>query len=304
MGALLAQAGRPFVIEHDLAESLGWLEEVDAHELLTRCPFARVAVWHALLSPDGVVGQYNREKWGVEVARDLPDVEDVEPTALDRTSLRGQGPLRWLRLDGQRSDALLHSPPPRHITTGDLSLEDALCLWAGSPPSDIVHGQCALPAPYVYLRGSLPAKHAGECLQGSVFEELLSSASFGSKPYSVSLYASQQGLQTNLHADEHSGFLVQVCGRKRVVLFSKKDARALRCPAWGRPDAAVNRRSWYDDGVPDDPGWSEQPPFQGLCALEVEVGPGEALFIPRGWFHDVLSKSSQTLGLVLRCHDC
>merc|ERR1712060_494188 len=123
----------------------------------------------------------------------------------------------------------------------------------------------------------------------------------GSEAYRTTLYASQRGLQTNLHADEHSGFLIQVRGVKRVVLFTPKASRSLRCSSWGDVNTPISRRSWFDSGVPDVSDWAETPPFASLDGREVEVGPGEALYIPRGFFHDVLSRSDETLGLVLRC---
>merc|ERR1712137_998072 len=108
--------------------------------------------------------------------------------------------------------------------------------------------------PYVYLRGTVTSEAAERLLESSVFEHLRNTSSFGTNPFGVTLYASTAGMQTNLHVDEHSGFLVQVIGRKRVVLFDKS-SRALRCATWGAVDAPINRRSWYDAGVPDVPGW-------------------------------------------------
>eukprot|EP00928_Gymnodinium_smaydae_P070973 TRINITY_DN54688_c0_g1_i1.p2 TRINITY_DN54688_c0_g1~~TRINITY_DN54688_c0_g1_i1.p2 ORF type:complete len:348 (-),score=43.84 TRINITY_DN54688_c0_g1_i1:81-1124(-) len=331
-GALLGQAGRPFIISHDLASKLDWPDEVDVADLFPRCRFARAALWHTLLSPDGVVGQYDRAKWGVDVAngdslvqQSVSDEktseahhessklthagEESAPECAASSSSssafeRSPCHLRWIPLAGQASEALDTCPPPRHVTTMDLPLESALCLWAGTSPCQSAASLIPdLPKPYVYLRGTLPSVLAKECLENSVFQELLASSCFGSKPFSATLYASQRGLQTNLHVDEHSGFLVQVWGTKRVVLFSKS-ARSLRCDTWGQLDVPVNRRSWFHSGVPDKTGWLECQPFDSLQPFEVELGPGEALFIPRGWFHDVLSRSQQTLGLVLRCHGC
>ncbi|CAK0824349.1 unnamed protein product [Prorocentrum cordatum] len=139
-------------------------------------------------------------------------------------------------------------------------------------------------------------------------------------------------MQTNLHCDQHSGFLVQVVGSKRVVLVgagppsdvaAREARRALRCRHWGDLRAPVNRRSWHHDGLPDVPvadwaGLANGGPFGpsslgariGLGQIaEVELQPGQALYIPKGVFHDVLSRgvdglqSDETLGLVLRCFD-
>lgn len=208
--------------------------------------------------------------------------------------------MRWSPLAGQSTEVAIGCTSPRHLVTGDLSLEDALSIWEGR------HAFCHLygGVPYVYLRGNVAAPEAEACLKDSIFDTLMSTASFGSGPLKLTLYASQQGLQTNLHVDEHSGFLVQVSGTKRVVLFDKKRGRALRCAAWKSSEAPVCRRSWFDDGVPNELGWSDNAPFAGLGGHEVEVGPGQSLYIPKGYFHDVLSRSTHTVGAVLRCHDC
>jgi len=213
----------------------------------------------------------------------------------------GTPQMGWCALQGQDFELPYDTAPPRHHATPDCSLDDALSHWKGGHSKAVP--ACPDGAWRVYLRGTLPQVEAGPLLAGSVFDKLRATASFGLEPFRVSLYASQKGLQTNLHADEHSGFLVQVVGQKRVVLFSRRKARRLRCRDWGDVSSPINRRSWYDDGVPDVHGWSQCPPFDGLDGVEVEVGPGEALYIPKGYFHDVLSRCSDTLGLVLRCSD-
>lgn len=270
MAALLAQAGRPFIVQHTLAKEL-------SKETLSASPMAQEARWLALLSPDGVVGYYDRKKWQVVCSGG---------TASE---------LRWEPLDAELMPSTLR---PRHVTTPDCSLDDALSLWAGERPSWT--GAPPVSLPYVYLRGSLRQDHVEELLHGTIFSELLGTGFFGSS-LTTTLYLSQQGLQTNLHCDEHSGFLVQVAGLKRVVLVAKADAKPLRCATWGDPAAPISRRSWFDDGVPDCADWRSKPPLAGIRCSEVQLGPGEALFIPKGHFHDVLSKSEQTLGFVLRC---
>ena len=84
--------------------------------------------------------------------------------------------------------------------------------------------------PFVYLRGTLSSTESERLQGGSTFEELWKSGAFGSGPLAATLYLSSAKLQTNLHVDEHSGFLVQVCGHKRVVMF--RSAKSLRCDSW------------------------------------------------------------------------
>ncbi|CAE8591245.1 unnamed protein product [Polarella glacialis] len=341
--ALLAQAGRPFVVRHKLEAILPWAAEIGrgaapredcelvdaASSVLRDCALACGACWHALLTPDGVVGAYDRKRWGVGVeATDsrLEADDDIAKSGLqslsaDVSSRVQDGPrLQWVPLLGQPASEASASGRPRHICTADGHLEQALLHWEGRSlealrVEEVGEGSSSLNTPvlealgeaaarFVYLRGTVSQEAGEEALQGTVFEELKATAAFGSDPFRMSLYASRAGMQTNLHCDEHSGFLVQLVGVKRVILIGRKEARPLRCPAWGQRGAPVSRRSWFDDGVSAGGDWASKPPLAGVAACqEVEVGPGEALFIPKGVFHDVLSKDQETLGLVLRCSD-
>merc|ERR1719174_2645043 len=105
-GALMAQARQPFIIRHNLAASLDWkigsldteskVSEGDAASVLQNCRFAQLAKWHALLSPDGVVGYYDRSRWAVDpfptpIAQAgccEQDTEDSSPAASPLTRLQ------------------------------------------------------------------------------------------------------------------------------------------------------------------------------------------------------------------------
>lgn len=283
LASSLILSGQPFIVEHELAARLSWSDA----EAIRACPLAREAKWYALVSPDGLFGHYDRQKWAVEAAEG------------------SDACLRWRPLAGAFADAAAAAAaaatarPPRHVATADASLEDLWPLWQGvsAPPVPL-----PVARPYVYLRGTVAPAAASEFLQGTVFDELQRAGVLGGGPLSLSLYASPAGSQTNLHADEHSGFLVQVLGCKRLVLFRRGPAsRSLRGETWGVTNAPVHRRSWFDSGIPED--WASLPPFAGLGGREVVVRPGEALYIPKGWFHDVLSRDAETLGAVLRCRD-
>jgi [protein]-arginine 3-hydroxylase / protease len=86
-----------------------------------------------------------------------------------------------------------------------------------------------------------------------------------------------------LHYDVFDAFLIQVTGRKRVVML---------------PDAAwrqVYLRSTFSvsphmsELYLDDLDVSRFPKVQGLHGWDVTINPGEALFIPAGCFHQVWS---------------
>eukprot|EP00971_Amphidinium_carterae_P066663 1320180-Amphidinium_carterae.1 len=113
---------------------------------------------------------------------------------------------------------------PRHHVTTDSTLQAALELWQGCQ-----RRRCSLSAAcgtdegmsmgspflFAYLRGALPAAATAEMLDGTCFGEMQSMPAFGERPFNATLYASSAEMQTNLHADEHGGFLLQVLGQKR-----------------------------------------------------------------------------------------
>jgi aminoglycoside phosphotransferase/SAM-dependent methyltransferase len=87
-----------------------------------------------------------------------------------------------------------------------------------------------------------------------------------------------KGTFTPIHHDLTNNMLVQIMGRKKVTLI----------PAWQVP--------WLynDKGVfsaADFPNFDEKrhPLMKNITPMEVVIGPGEALFIPIGWWHCVES---------------
>ncbi|MCA9704360.1 MAG: cupin-like domain-containing protein [Myxococcales bacterium] len=89
-------------------------------------------------------------------------------------------------------------------------------------------------------------------------------------PYGSALWLGPAGTITPLHHDTSNILFCQVYGRKRIVL----------APPWATAllDSAVgvyNRRT------------PQQLRDEGIPSVEVIVQPGEALFLPVGWWHDV-----------------
>ena len=84
-----------------------------------------------------------------------------------------------------------------------------------------------------------------------------------------------RGTLTPFHHDLTNNLLVQVIGRKRVKLV----------PSWeiGRMRNHLHCFSaWEDEALPAGPDDADRPPV-----LECEIGPGDALFLPVGWWHHV-----------------
>ncbi len=84
-----------------------------------------------------------------------------------------------------------------------------------------------------------------------------------------------QGTITPFHHDLTNNLLVGIAGEKRVKLVAPGDSPRMR-----------NHRhcfsQWRGEELPAGPGDSERPPVR-----EVLLGPGDALFLPVGWWHHV-----------------
>ncbi len=86
------------------------------------------------------------------------------------------------------------------------------------------------------------------------------------------------GTVTPLHHDKLMLFHTQVVGRKRWRFVSPLE--------WSR---VYNRRNVFSDVDLERPDPGRFPAFEQATLLEVVVEPGETLFLPLGWWHQVAS---------------
>jgi ribosomal protein L16 Arg81 hydroxylase len=100
----------------------------------------------------------------------------------------------------------------------------------------------------------------------------------GSVVSTVFFWFGPAGTITPLHHDTSNVLLTQVRGRKRVKLISSLQAHRL-----------YNEVSVYSEVDADHPDLERHPLFRDVPVQEVELRPGEALFIPVGWWHWVQS---------------
>ncbi|XP_012584024.1 PREDICTED: tRNA wybutosine-synthesizing protein 5 isoform X2 [Condylura cristata] len=90
---------------------------------------------------------------------------------------------------------------------------------------------------------------------------------------------SSPGLQLWTHYDVMDNFLIQVTGKKRVVLFSPRDAQYLYLS--GTKSEVLNI---------DNPDLAKYPLFSKARRYECSLEAGDVLFIPALWFHNVISE--------------
>lgn len=94
------------------------------------------------------------------------------------------------------------------------------------------------------------------------------------------LWVSPAGAVSPLHFDVSHSFLVQVAGRKRMLLWSPDQAYRLACYPGTH---ALRRRAAANVCDPD--AARRWPLLAGAGTLEVALRPGDVLFFPSGWAH-------------------
>ncbi|MES2444213.1 MAG: cupin-like domain-containing protein [Pseudomonadota bacterium] len=89
------------------------------------------------------------------------------------------------------------------------------------------------------------------------------------------IWIGPKGTVTPWHHDLTNNILLQIVGRKRVRMVASHDTPLMR-----------NHRhcfsSWTSEDLPPGPAEGGKP-----AVLECEIGPGDAVFLPIGWWHHV-----------------
>lgn len=120
---------------------------------------------------------------------------------------------------------------------------------------------------------------------GQIGDGYLNTASPYWRPH---LWMGPAGTRTPLHHDLNNILFVQLVGRKRFTLIPP-----MQTP-W-----VYNFHTVYSAVDPDAPDLARHPDFARVTPTYVEVGPGEVLFIPVGWWHGVSALTlSMSVGFV------
>jgi hypothetical protein len=91
------------------------------------------------------------------------------------------------------------------------------------------------------------------------------------------------GTLTGYHIDWIDNILAQIKGRKRVWLVPPSASRAMY------PSSKYDYRSTLSEVEPNTWDIKRYPQFAEVRPAEITLEQGEMLFIPRGWWHRVLS---------------
>jgi [protein]-arginine 3-hydroxylase / protease len=98
------------------------------------------------------------------------------------------------------------------------------------------------------------------------------------------LWMGPGGTVSNLHFDVYQNLFVQICGRKRFTLVSPEQSTRL-----GYPEPSFGLLANFSPLDLERPDPRTLALSREVDALDCEVGPGEVLFIPLGWWHHVRS---------------
>ena len=103
------------------------------------------------------------------------------------------------------------------------------------------------------------------------------------------IFVTSSHLRTPLHSDPEDSILAHVAGVKRILVVHPGDSDP--CPDRLQQLLKLRYRSGtHDDLLPD---------LADLRCFHVDLTPGDALFLPRRWLHDVESRTA-TISLALR----
>ncbi len=104
------------------------------------------------------------------------------------------------------------------------------------------------------------------------------------------LWIGPAGVFTPLHRDPAHNVLFQVMGRKRFVLFAPGTEKLLYAP-WHEFCTENRCLGGYSPIDVESPDLEQFPLFRYASAVECTLEPGDMLYVPRLWWHFVISRN-------------
>lgn len=112
---------------------------------------------------------------------------------------------------------------------------------------------------------------------------------------SQNLWCGPSGHTSCLHYDPMDGTLIQLAGTKQITLFPPSQLYNLYpFSIWNHLIHGAKRRAGYSKLDPNKPDFQSFPKFELAMRHRIVLilKPGELLFIPAGWWHEVTSIGS------------
>ena len=112
---------------------------------------------------------------------------------------------------------------------------------------------------------------------------------------SQNLWCGPPGHTSSLHYDPMDGILIQLAGTKQITLFPPSQLYNLYpFSIWNHLIYGAKRRAGYSKLDPNKPDFQSFPKFELAMRhrIDLTLKPGERLFIPASWWHEVTSTGS------------
>jgi len=108
-------------------------------------------------------------------------------------------------------------------------------------------------------------------------------------PQSMTLWMSSGGTSSVLHQDDAENFLIQVTGRKSLMLVNQQNAQDLYAYEAKHPGTSAVHQDIVD--------LEKFPRFADIPWLSGDLEAGDVLYIPHGYWHQVNSFGSRNLAI-------
>jgi lysine-specific demethylase 8/hypoxia-inducible factor 1-alpha inhibitor (HIF hydroxylase) len=119
----------------------------------------------------------------------------------------------------------------------------------------------------------------------------------------LNIFVSPGGHNSVLHYDAMDGTLMQMHGAKKVILFPPSQTYNLYpFPAYTHLKNGLKIRCWFSQVYPENPDYISFPKLKYALQhkREVILNQGETLYIPAGWWHEIIALGDEMVCSVNR----